>query len=141
MEILWIFLGIFGMLIIWNIIRFLLFKKDFVPVLMYHRIVDSVTPSSLRYVKHKGKILDLDEMKTTLNQFDRQLEYLAKRGYTAVLMNDYLNIKAKKPVALTLMTATWTTIPMPFRCLRNTTSALRFIYAPTKSLICPAQSI
>ncbi|MGI6392291.1 MAG: polysaccharide deacetylase family protein [Candidatus Izemoplasmatales bacterium] len=101
MEILWIFLGIIGMLMIWNIIRFLLFKKDFVPVLMYHRIDDSVTPSSLRYVKHKGKILDLDEMKTTLNQFDRQLEYLAKRGYTAVLMNDYLNIKAKKPVALT----------------------------------------
>ena len=75
---------VIGVLILIHLLHFLIFFFSYQPILMYHRIDDRLRPDHLRFIEHKGKRLDLDQMKTGLDHFKMQLMYLKKKGYRTV---------------------------------------------------------
>lgn len=101
MIILWVFLGLLSLALLYGTIKYMIFRIHYRPVLMYHGISDKVTPDQERYIEHKGKILDIDQMKLPLGKFECQLAYLQKKGYTTFRMADYRHTTSKKTVALT----------------------------------------
>ncbi|HHX00572.1 MAG TPA: polysaccharide deacetylase family protein [Acholeplasmataceae bacterium] len=87
--------------IIIHLIAFIIFKRNFVPILMYHRVTDDVKPKELRYIEHKGSTLDLDSMKVKVDVFNKQMEYLKKKGYKTKHLSKEIINKEKKTVYLT----------------------------------------
>lgn len=94
---LYIFLSLVGLIILIHLIHFLAFKRNYFPVLMYHRINDYLRDDELRYIPHKGGILDIDLMKVSKDNFYKQMAYLKKKNYkTTTTLN-----KAKKQIMIT----------------------------------------
>lgn len=79
-----------------SLIKYLLFKKNFIPVLMFHRVNDYVRDNSNRYTIHKGSIIDIDEMKVSVSAFKTQLDYLKRKNYQVISMDEYSEIKKNK---------------------------------------------
>ncbi|MDX9692265.1 MAG: polysaccharide deacetylase family protein, partial [Acholeplasmataceae bacterium] len=77
-------LVILGVIMMSHIIHFVIFMLNFQPILMYHRVDDRLRPEELRYINHKNKKLDLDQMKIRPKDFKRQMDYLKHHGYQTV---------------------------------------------------------
>ncbi|CCV65140.1 Polysaccharide deacetylase [Paracholeplasma brassicae] len=90
-------IGIFiALFFTYHLVWFLIFKRTFKPVLMYHRITDEEKPIDIRYQIHKGKPLNLDSMKVRPSEFESQLKYLKQKGFiTPSLREDLFKIKDK----------------------------------------------
>lgn len=86
---------------LYHLVWYLLFKRKFIPVLMYHRVTDDDKPKDIRYQMHKGKMLDLDTMKVKPHVFDKQIAYLSKKGYIAGTLNKKSLEKESKKVYIT----------------------------------------
>lgn len=79
-----------------HLFLFIKFRKHFIPVLMYHRITDDKKDDKVRYQLHKGNQLDLDSMKVSPTQFDKQMKYLFRKKYiVGGLTKDSLIKKSK----------------------------------------------
>lgn len=79
-----IILVILSVIVFCHIVHFLIFMFTFQPVLMYHRVDDRLRPNEIRYINHKNKKLDLDQMKMKVSDFKAQMTYLKKKGYQTV---------------------------------------------------------
>ena len=83
-------LSLLGLVVIIHLIWFMIFKRTFTPVLMYHRVTGDTKKDDVRFIIHKGKRLDLDSMKVSPTNFDVQMAYLKKKGYqTLDLKKDF----------------------------------------------------
>lgn len=105
MTVIYIILALILIFILANLIHYLLFKHKYIPVLMYHRVNDNTRDNRIRYTTHKGSGLDIDSMKVSINAFQRQLDYLIRKNYQTITMDEYLDIinnkKKGKFVAIT----------------------------------------
>lgn len=81
--------------VLYHGVRFLVFKSQYVPVLMYHRVTDHLKPESVKYQKHKGAMLNLDLMKVSITNFEKQMAYLNKKKYVTKTFSKEL-LKANK---------------------------------------------
>ena len=87
--------------VIIHVIMFIIFKKDYVPVLMYHRITDDKKQTDVRYIKHKGSILDLDSMKVSPSNFYDQMKYLYDNNYKVSSLDKDVFHKSGKNIYVT----------------------------------------
>ena len=87
--------------ILYHLVWYLIFKRNFVPILMYHRVTNDMKPKDVRYKMHKGSMLDLDTMKVSPSEFDKQMTYLSKKGYLTEPLNTKALIKDSKKVYIT----------------------------------------
>ncbi len=84
-----------------HLIMFINFKKHYIPVLMYHRITDCKKDDNVRYTIHKGNKLDLDSMKVSPLNFEKQMNYLYKKKYRVLKLDESIFFKNKKNVFVT----------------------------------------
>ena len=89
------------LLFVVHLVLFIKFRKHFVPVFMYHRITDDKKDDKVRYQLHKGNQLDLDSMKVSPTQFDKQMNYLFKKKYTVGRLTKDSLIKKSKHAYIT----------------------------------------
>lgn len=99
MLFIYIILAIILTFILFHIVYFVIFKINYKPVLMYHRVTDIKKSPDKRYIDHKGGKLDLDTMKVSLDNFEKQMNYLKKNNYQTT--NFYDNSKNGKRVIIT----------------------------------------
>lgn len=101
MKYIYIIIILIVLFMLYHLVWYLLFKRKFVPVLMYHRVTADHKPKEIRYQMHKGKMLDLDTMKVKPTVFDKQMAYLSKKGYSTGILNKKSLEKELKKVYIT----------------------------------------
>lgn len=93
----YIFISLVLVFILFHLIYFIIFKINYRPVLMYHRVTNVKKDKEKRYIEHKGGTLDLDTMKVSYNNFKRQMDYLKRNNYITTSFYD-TSKKGKKVI-------------------------------------------
>lgn len=101
MIFLYIIIILASLFLLYHLVWYLIYKRNFVAVLMYHRVTDDEKPNDLRYQMHKGSMLDLDTMKVKPDVFEKQMAYLKKKKFITKHLDDLIFSNGNKNVYIT----------------------------------------